>query len=60
MKRVFVAVATFLVVFAPICHVDYPICVEEDCSDQPNQVGLWLDTDTGNWWLCLGVESVMV
>ncbi|AFV51217.1 hypothetical protein First_0087 [Mycobacterium phage First] len=33
---------------------DYPVCVEEDCSDQVGQVGIWLDKDTGNWWLSLG------
>lgn len=33
-----------------------PVCVEEDCSDQPGQVGMWLDS-TGNWYLELG-ESV--
>ena len=35
----------------------YPVCFEEDCSDQPGQVGMWEDTDTGNWYLELG-ESV--
>lgn len=34
-----------------------PVCVEEDCSDQLGQVGMWLDSDTGNWYLELG-ESV--
>lgn len=32
----------------------FPVCVQEDCSDQPNQVGMWLDKDTGNWYLELG------
>ncbi|AHJ86698.1 hypothetical protein CRB1_87 [Mycobacterium phage CRB1] len=40
--------------------VDYPVCVEEDCSDQPGQVGLWEDKDTGNWWLSLGERSFLV
>jgi len=40
--------------------VDYPVCAQEDCSDQPGQVGLWLDTDTGNWWLSRGETSVLV
>lgn len=31
-----------------------PTCVEEDCSDQPGQIGLWLDRDTGNWWFSTG------
>lgn len=35
---------------------DYPVCAEEDCSDQPGQVGLWEDKDTGNWYLELGEE----
>ncbi|AEM05903.1 hypothetical protein TIROTHETA9_84 [Mycobacterium phage TiroTheta9] len=37
-----------------------PECVEEDCSDQPGQVGMWLDEDTGNWYLSLGESSVLV
>jgi hypothetical protein len=39
---------------ATVDGVDYPICAVEDCSDQPGQVGLWLDKDTGNWYLELG------
>lgn len=39
---------------------DYPVCAEEDCSDQPGQVGLWEDKDTGNWWLSLGETSYLV
>lgn len=39
---------------------DYPVCQFEDCSDQPGQVGLWLDKDTGNWWLSLGDKSYLV
>ena len=38
----------------------FPVCAEEDCSDQPNQVGMWLDRDTGNWWLSLGESSLLV
>lgn len=37
-----------------------PICGLEDCSDQPGQVGMWLDRDTGNWWLSLGESSLLV
>jgi hypothetical protein len=37
-----------------------PVCDEEDCSDQPGQVGMWLDRDTGNWWLSLGDSSLLV
>ena len=40
--------------------VDYPVCAVEDCSDQPGQVGVWLDRDTGNWWLSLGERSYLV
>lgn len=39
---------------------EYPVCAEEDCSDQPGQVGLWLDEDTGNWWLSKGETSHLV
>lgn len=38
----------------------FPECIEEDCSDQPGQVGVWLDEDTGNWWLSLGEKSYLV
>ena len=31
-----------------------PVCALEDCSDQPNQIGLWLDRDTGNWYFSRG------
>ncbi|QHB37371.1 hypothetical protein I5G58_gp069 [Mycobacterium phage BirdsNest] len=37
-----------------------PTCVEEDCSDQPGQIGLWLDRDTGNWWFSTGESSALV
>jgi hypothetical protein len=37
-----------------------PVCAVEDCSDQPLQVGWWLDTDTGNWYVSLGESSVLV
>jgi hypothetical protein len=29
-------------------------------DDQPAQVGMWLDRDTGNWWLSLGESSLLV
>ncbi|QGJ90230.1 hypothetical protein PBI_SHEAKEIRA_85 [Mycobacterium phage SheaKeira] len=35
----------------------FPLCAEEDCSDQPNQIGVWTDPDTGNQWLSLGERS---
>jgi hypothetical protein len=31
-----------------------PVCAEEDCSDQIGQTGMWLDKDTGDWYLELG------
>lgn len=37
-----------------------PICQVEDCSDQPNQIGMWEDEDTGNWWLSVGEKSYLV
>jgi hypothetical protein len=37
-----------------------PVCALEDCSDQPLQVGWWLDSDTGNWFVSLGDYSVLV
>ncbi|QHB38111.1 hypothetical protein KIY75_gp84 [Mycobacterium phage Noelle] len=41
-------------------HGQYPVCFEEDCSDQPGQVGLWQDQDTGNWYLSIGEEGWLV
>lgn len=40
--------------------VDYPVCSLEDCSDQPGQIGVWTDPDTGGRWLSLGEVSVEV
>ena len=37
-----------------------PTCSVEDCSDQPGQIGLWLDRDTGNWWFSTGETSALV
>lgn len=38
-----------------IHHADLlPACAEEDCSDQPDQTGIWTDDDTGNAYLELG------
>lgn len=31
---------------------DYPLCELEDCSDQPNQVGVW--SNDGRDWLIVG------
>ncbi|AXH48859.1 membrane protein [Mycobacterium phage Steamy] len=35
----------------------FPVCAVEDCSDQPNQIGVWIDPDNGNAWLSLGERS---
>ncbi|AYD87112.1 hypothetical protein SEA_NICOLETERA_85 [Mycobacterium phage NicoleTera] len=40
--------------------IDYPVCVEEDCSDQPGQIGIWIDPDTGNQWLSVGETSYRI
>ncbi|AGR46499.1 hypothetical protein ODIN_85 [Mycobacterium phage Odin] len=40
--------------------VDYPVCDLEDCSDQPGQVGVWIDPDTGDHWLSVGEISYRV
>ena len=46
---------------ADIPNIDaLPTCAEEDCSDQPGQIGLWLDRDTGNWWLSVGESSALI
>lgn len=37
-----------------------PICQFEDCSDQPSQIGMWKDEDTGNWWVSVGESSYLV
>lgn len=34
---------------------DYPVCAEEDCSDQPGQVGVWFND--GRAWLILGEDG---
>jgi hypothetical protein len=31
-----------------------PVCAVEDCSDQPGQTGMWLDRDTGDWYMEIG------
>ncbi|QFG04563.1 hypothetical protein SEA_JEEVES_88 [Mycobacterium phage Jeeves] len=40
--------------------VDYPVCSVEDCSDQPGQIGIWIDQDTGNQWLSQGETSYRI
>ncbi|AOT24738.1 hypothetical protein PBI_STASIA_82 [Mycobacterium phage Stasia] len=62
------ALIAAIIALSPVGTVDltdiepsvYPVCVEEDCSDQPGQVGMWLDRDTGNWYLSLGETSLAV
>lgn len=38
--------------------VTVPVCAEEDCSDQPHQLGVWFDPDTNTPWLSLGETSI--
>ncbi|EHB47613.1 hypothetical protein MycrhDRAFT_5739 [Mycolicibacterium rhodesiae JS60] len=40
--------------------VDYPVCSEEDCSDQPGQVGLWYSRSTKTWLLELGEDVTLI
>lgn len=39
---------------------DYPVCSEEDCSDQPGQVGVWFSPNDGKAWLSQGEASILV
>lgn len=39
---------------------DYPVCHVEDCSDVPNQEGMWQDRDTGNWYFEQGERTWLV
>ncbi|AEL17874.1 hypothetical protein TRIXIE_86 [Mycobacterium phage Trixie] len=39
--------------------LDFPVCAEEDCSDQPGQIGVWRDRD-GTAWLSLGEQSFRI
>jgi len=38
---------------------DYPVCAVEDCSDQPNQIGVWTNSD-GIAFLSLGEYSLII
>jgi hypothetical protein len=40
--------------------VDYPVCVVEDCSDQPGQIGVWIDPTDGGRWLSVGEYSLPI
>lgn len=39
---------------------DYPVCAEEDCSDQPGQIGVWYSGHLGRWLLELGEGQTYV
>lgn len=39
--------------------VDYPICEQEDCSDQPDQIGVWINP-AGQRWLSVGEYSLLI
>lgn len=34
-----------------------PVCVEEDCSDQPGQIGAWQSPNDGRWYVSVGETS---
>ncbi|QGH80649.1 hypothetical protein SEA_RAHALELUJAH_89 [Mycobacterium phage Rahalelujah] len=38
----------------------FPVCDLEDCSDQPNQIGVWRDSDTGRDFLILGERTYTI
>ncbi|QBJ04891.1 hypothetical protein SEA_ELEPHANTOON_90 [Mycobacterium phage Elephantoon] len=38
----------------------FPVCELEDCSDQPNQIGVWRDSDTGRDFLILGERTYVI
>jgi hypothetical protein len=40
--------------------VDYPVCAEEDCSDQVNQVGVWFSHSMDHWLLINGEQTFVV
>lgn len=42
-------------VLVTVDGVDYPLCAEEDCSDQPGQVGVW--RNDGRDWLIVGEDT---
>ena len=39
---------------------DYPLCYVEDCSDQPNQIGVWRDPDTGDQFFIVGDSTMRI
>lgn len=40
--------------------IDYPVCAEEDCSDQPGQIGVWYSKHDQRWLLELGEGQTYV
>ncbi|QFG08664.1 hypothetical protein PBI_VANISOA_85 [Mycobacterium phage Vanisoa] len=39
---------------------DFPVCEFEDCSDQPGQIGVWINAE-GQHWLSLGEDlSILI
>jgi hypothetical protein len=38
----------------------FPECSVEDCSDQADGSGMWLDEDTGDWYLILPNATYLV
>lgn len=41
--------------YTTVDGTDYPVCAVEDCSDQPNQIGVW--RNDGRSWLIIGEET---
>ncbi|QGJ88842.1 hypothetical protein SEA_YECEY3_91 [Mycobacterium phage Yecey3] len=39
--------------------IDYPVCDLEDCSDQPGQIGVWINSE-GQHWLSVGETSYLI
>lgn len=39
---------------------EYPVCQLEDCSDVPNQEGMWEDPQTGNWYFEQGDRTWLI
>lgn len=37
--------------------VEYAVCIEEDCSDQPGQIGVWTSKRTGLSYLIIGEDQ---
>ena len=37
--------------------IDYPVCMVEDCSDQPGQIGVWTSKNDGRSYLIIGEDQ---